>query len=75
MCNLLVNHILDRDVYGVSLPIGEGLSIAFWASRLSEKLFSRKLTLSNLKLSFELKKNNENDRNIDELPAKLRSGT
>jgi hypothetical protein len=40
----------------VPRPIGEGLSIAFWASRLLEKLFSRKLTLSNFKLSFELKK-------------------
>ena len=40
----------------VPRPIGEGLSIAFWASRLSETLFSRKLTLSNFKLSFELKK-------------------
>jgi hypothetical protein len=40
----------------VPRPIGEGVSIAFWALRLSEKLFSRKLTLSNFKLSFELKK-------------------
>ena len=40
----------------VPRPIGEGLSIAFWASRLSETLYSRKLTLSNFKLSFELKK-------------------
>ena len=40
----------------VPRPIWEGLSIAFWASRLSERLFSRKLTLSNFKLSLELKK-------------------
>jgi hypothetical protein len=40
----------------VPRPIGEGLSIAFWALRLSEMLFLRKLTLSNFKLSFELKK-------------------
>jgi hypothetical protein len=59
----------------VPRPIGEGLSIAFGALRLSEKLFLRKLTLSNFKLSFELKKNTENDRNIEELAAKLRFGT
>jgi hypothetical protein len=65
----------DPPLQSVPRPIGEGLSIAFWASRLSEKLFLRKLTLSNFKLSFELKKKTENDRNIEELPAKLRSGT
>ena len=43
----------------VPRPIGEGLSIAFWASRLSETLFLRKLTLSNFKLSFELKKKHQ----------------
>jgi hypothetical protein len=56
-------HRSERDVLHdppplrtIPRPIREGLSIAFWASRLSEKLFSRKLTLSNFKLSFELKK-------------------
>jgi hypothetical protein len=65
----------DPPLQSVPRPIGEGLSIAFWAWRLSEKLFSRKLTLSNFKFSFELKKNTENDRNIEELPEKLRFGT
>ena len=46
----------DPPLRSVPRPIGEGLSIAFWALRLSEKLFSRKLTLSNFKLSLELKK-------------------
>jgi hypothetical protein len=43
----------------VTRPIGEGLSIAFWASQLSEKLFLRKLTMSNFKLSSELKKKHQ----------------
>jgi hypothetical protein len=64
---VLHNHPL----HSVPRPIGEGLSITFWALQLSEKLFSWKLTLSNFKLSFELKKNTKNDPNTEELPEKL----
>ena len=84
VCAEMVGHMFlanrpfctSPPLQSVPRPIGEGLSIAFWASRLSEKLFSRKLTLSNFKLSLELKKKTpEMTGTSKNFPAKLRFGT
>jgi hypothetical protein len=56
LCHCEPDILHNPPLRSVPRPIGEGLSIAFWALRLLEKLFLRKLTLSNFKLSFELKK-------------------